>query len=45
MTSADVTINFKEQYGHVDYVTSTKHLQQLEHPILNWLTQEVVNQN
>ena len=45
MTSADVTINFKEQYGHVDYVTSTKHLQQLEHPILTWLTQEVVNQN
>ena len=44
MTSADVTINFKEQYGHVDYVFSTKHLQQLEHPILNWLTQEVVNQ-
>ena len=45
MTSADVTINFKEQYGHVDYVTSTKHLQQLEHPILTWLTQEVLNQN
>lgn len=45
MTSADVTINFKEQYGHVDYITSTKHLQQLEHPILTWLTQEVVNQN
>jgi hypothetical protein len=43
MTSADVTINFKEQYGHVDYVFSTKHLQQLEHPILTWLTQEVVN--
>ena len=43
MTSADVTINFKEQYGHVDYVLSTKHLQQLEHPILTWLTQEVVN--
>jgi pimeloyl-ACP methyl ester carboxylesterase len=42
MTSADVTINFKEQYGHVDYMFSTKHLQQLEHPILNWLTQEVV---
>lgn len=44
MTSADVTINFKEQYGHVDYPLSTKHLQQLEHPILTWLTQEVVNQ-
>jgi len=43
MTSADVTINFKEQYGHVDYMFATKHLQQLEHPILNWLTTEVVN--
>ena len=41
MTSADVTINFKEQYGHVDYLFNTKHLQQLEHPILTWLTQEV----
>ena len=45
MTSADVTINFKEQYGHVDYIFSTKHLKELEHPILNWLTQEVVNEN
>lgn len=43
MTSADVTINFKEQYGHVDYMFANKHLQQLEHPILNWLTTEVVN--
>ena len=43
MTSADVTINFKQQYGHVDYVFSTKHQQELEHPILTWLTQEVVN--
>ena len=42
MTSADVTINFKQQYGHVDYVFSTKHQQELEHPILTWLTQEVV---
>ncbi|HTG85956.1 MAG TPA: hypothetical protein VL907_02935 [Pyrinomonadaceae bacterium] len=42
MTSADVTINFKEQYGHVDYLFATKHQQQLEHPILTWLTQEVV---
>jgi pimeloyl-ACP methyl ester carboxylesterase len=45
MTSADVTINFKEQYGHVDYLFSTKHLKELEHPILNWLTQEVANEN
>ena len=45
MTSADVTINFKEQYGHVDYIFSTKHLQQLEHPVLTWLTQEVAQEN
>jgi pimeloyl-ACP methyl ester carboxylesterase len=45
MTSADVTINFKEQYGHVDYIFSTKHLKELEHPILNWLTREVLNEN
>ncbi|HEU4714019.1 MAG TPA: hypothetical protein VFS76_20805 [Pyrinomonadaceae bacterium] len=44
MTSADVTINFKEQYGHVDYSFSEKHSQQLEHPILNWLTKEVVKE-
>jgi len=42
MTAADVTINYKEQYGHVDYPLSTKHQQQLEHPILTWLTQEVL---
>ena len=42
MTSANVTINFKQQYGHVDYMFSTKHLQELEHPIFTWLTQEVV---
>lgn len=44
MTSADVTINYKEQYGHVDYMFATKHLQQLEHPILNWLTHDVVKE-
>jgi hypothetical protein len=26
----------------VDYMFAEKHLQQLEHPILNWLTTEVV---
>jgi pimeloyl-ACP methyl ester carboxylesterase len=40
MTSAQVTINFNEQYGHVDYVLSKTHLPELEHPILNWLLQE-----
>ena len=37
MTSAGVTINFKEEYGHVDYMFSTDHQHELEHPILNWL--------
>jgi pimeloyl-ACP methyl ester carboxylesterase len=40
MTSASVTINFKQEYGHVDYMFSTKHLHELEHPILTWLIQE-----
>jgi pimeloyl-ACP methyl ester carboxylesterase len=40
MTSADVTLNFKQAYGHVDYVFSTKHLHELEHPILSWLNYE-----
>lgn len=40
MTSADVTINSREEYGHVDIMFSTTHLQELEHPILNWLVHE-----
>ena len=40
MTAANVTINFKQDYGHVDYIFSNKHLHELEHPILNWLLQE-----
>lgn len=39
MTSADVTMNFREDYGHVDYMFSMTHLQELEHPIWNWLLQ------
>jgi len=39
MTSADVTIKFKPEYGHVDYMFSNKHTQELEHPILTWLLQ------
>jgi hypothetical protein len=34
MTSANVTLNFNEVYGHVDYVFSETHLQEVEHPIL-----------
>ena len=37
MTSAEVTIKFKEEYGHVDHVFSTNHLQEVEHTVLKWL--------
>ncbi|HEX5873797.1 MAG TPA: hypothetical protein VFY60_04055 [Pyrinomonadaceae bacterium] len=37
LTSATVTINFEQDYGHVDYPFSQDHVQQFEHPILNWL--------
>jgi pimeloyl-ACP methyl ester carboxylesterase len=37
MTSATVTINFEQEYGHVDYMFSENHLQELEHPIMTWL--------
>lgn len=40
MTSANVTLNFKQAYGHVDYVFSTNHLQEVEHPIFHWLMHE-----
>ena len=40
MTSASVTINFKQEYGHVDYMFATKHEQELEHPLLTWLIQQ-----
>ena len=40
MSSADVTINFRAAYGHVDYVFSKNHLQEVEHPIFNWLVQK-----
>jgi pimeloyl-ACP methyl ester carboxylesterase len=37
MTSANVTLNYNELYGHVDYVFSIDHLLELERPILSWL--------
>ena len=40
MTSANVTINFKQEYGHVDYMFSNNHLHELEHPIYTWLLQQ-----
>lgn len=41
MTNASVTVDYKEDYGHVDHVFSTKHMQEVEHPILAWLMREV----
>lgn len=41
MTNAQVTMNYNEVYGHVDYVFSTNHLNELEKPILKWLKQQV----
>jgi pimeloyl-ACP methyl ester carboxylesterase len=40
MTSADVTINFRPKYGHVDYVFSNNHLHEVEHAVLRWLGDE-----
>jgi pimeloyl-ACP methyl ester carboxylesterase len=37
MTSATITLNYNEAYGHVDHVFSQNHLQEVEHPILKWL--------
>lgn len=37
MTSADVTIKFKEEYGHVDFMFSTEHERELEQPIMKWI--------
>ena len=39
MSSANVTINFKQEYGHVDYMFANNHIHELEHPILTWLLQ------
>lgn len=37
MTAADVTVNFRSAYGHVDYVFSNDHLHEVEHAVLKWL--------
>jgi hypothetical protein len=37
MTSARVTINFVEPFGHVDHYFATSHRRSLEKPILAWL--------
>jgi hypothetical protein len=41
LSSAKVTMNYREDYGHVDYVFSTRHLHEVEHPILAWLLHDV----
>jgi pimeloyl-ACP methyl ester carboxylesterase len=41
MTNAEVTVEYNADYGHVDHVFSTRHMQEVEHPILAWLLQEV----
>lgn len=43
LTNAQVTLNSNEAYGHVDYVFSTNHMNEVEKPILHWL-QEVFKQ-
>ncbi|HWS90876.1 MAG TPA: hypothetical protein VN282_28155 [Pyrinomonadaceae bacterium] len=39
MTNAEVTVEYNTDYGHVDHVFSTRHMQEAEHPILAWLLQ------
>lgn len=41
MTNANVTVEYKKKYGHVDHVFSTRHKQEVEHPILAWLLHDV----
>lgn len=41
LSNAQVTTNFKADYGHVDHVFSTKHMHEVEHPILAWLLHDV----
>ncbi|MDQ1613562.1 MAG: hypothetical protein QOG00_3493 [Pyrinomonadaceae bacterium] len=41
LSAAQVTVNYREEYGHVDHVFSLRHLHEVEHPILSWLLHEV----
>lgn len=38
MTSANITLNYNAAYGHVDHVFSQNHAQEIEHPVLKWLS-------
>lgn len=37
MTGATVTMKSNADYGHVDYMFSEDHIQELEHPIMKWI--------
>jgi len=37
LTSATVTMKSNPNYGHVDYMFSEDHIQELEHPIMKWI--------
>ena len=35
MTSVEVTVNFRPEYGYVDFVFSNDHLHEVEHAVLS----------
>jgi pimeloyl-ACP methyl ester carboxylesterase len=41
MSNAKMTTNYNADYGHVDHVFSTRHMQEVEHPVLAWLLHDV----
>ena len=41
MTNARVTVDYREDFGHVDHVFATDHTHLVEHPLLAWLQKEV----
>ena len=40
LSSADVTIKYNGNYGHIDYMFGTNHIHELEQPILKWLNKQ-----
>jgi pimeloyl-ACP methyl ester carboxylesterase len=41
LSNSKVSVNYREEYGHVDHVFSTDHVHEVEHPVLAWLLHEV----
>jgi pimeloyl-ACP methyl ester carboxylesterase len=41
LSSSKLTLDYREEYGHVDHVFSTRHLQEVEHVVLKWLQREI----